>query len=149
MRALLDVNVLLALLDASHLHHRTTTAWLAKHMRIGWASCPLTENGCVRVMSQSTYANRVPAKSVGERLGKATRESNHAFWPDSLSILDVDVLNWNRVLTARQITEVYLLAMAVRHKGRLVTFDRGIDVLAVSGAQARNLVVLGSTAMSP
>ena len=68
MRALLDVNVRIALLDAGHLHHRLATDWLAAHLDKGWASCPLTQNGCIRIFSQPAYPNTVPAAQVAERL---------------------------------------------------------------------------------
>ncbi len=142
MRALLDVNVLVALLDAGHLHHRTATDWLASHSRAGWASCPLTQNGCLRILSMPAYPNPQPTAMVAQRLGAAAAGPSHQFWPDSLSLLDPGRLRWDRVLTSRQITDAYLLALAHEHGGRLVTFDRGISTDAVAGAQKKNLVTL-------
>ena len=142
MRALLDVNVLVALLDASHLHHRTATDWLATHARFGWASCPLTQNGCLRILSLPAYPNPQPTASVAQRLGQAVADASHAFWPDAFSLLDEGRLVWNRILSSRQITDAYLLALATANGGRLVTFDRGIGVDAVRGATKRNLVAL-------
>ncbi len=142
MRALLDVNVLVALLDAGHLHHRAATDWLAQHARAGWASCPFTQNGCLRILSAPAYPNPQSTAMVAQRLTAAAADRSHEFWPDSISLLDKDRLRWERVLTSRQITDVYLLALAHSHAGRLVTFDRGISVQAVVGAQAKNLVVL-------
>ena len=77
MRALLDVNVLIALLDADHLHHEAARRWLRDNIREGWATCPLTENGCVRIMAQPAYPNRLPASQVAEAspLGKRYRPS--------------------------------------------------------------------------
>ena len=66
MRSLLDVNVLIALLDADHISHTAATAWLSEHGRRGWASCPITQNGCVRIMSHPGYPN---AHSVAESRG--------------------------------------------------------------------------------
>lgn len=149
MRALLDVNMLVALLDVSHLHHRTATQWLADHSREGWASCPLTQNGCVRVLSLASYRGRQPPAIAAGRLGQATMDESHEFWPDSLSILERDRLRWNQVLTSRQITDAYLLALAVANRGRLVTFDQGISVKAVLGAQPNNLVILGRDPAPP
>ncbi len=142
MRALLDVNVLVALLDAGHLHHRAATDWLASHSRAGWASCPLTQNGCLRILSMPAYPNPQPAALVAQRLSAATADRSHQFWPDSLSLLDKDRLRWERVLNSRQITDVYLLALAHEQGGRLVTFDRGISSDAVVGAQKKHLVVI-------
>ncbi len=142
MRALLDVNVLVALLDAGHLHHAAATRWLSTHQRTGWASCPLTQNGCLRILSLPSYPNPQPTARVAERLGSAAASASHEFWPDSLSLLDAGRLRWDRVLTSRQVADTYLLALAVAHEGRLVTFDQGISLDAVNGATRKNLVTL-------
>ena len=142
MRALLDVSVLVALLDGGHLHHRVAMDWLAAHARAGWASCPLTQNGCLRILSLPTYPNPQPPARVAERLAAATADRSHAFWPDSLSLLEPERLHWERVLSTRHITDVYLLALAVEHQGCLVTFDRSVAVAAVPGALKKHLVVL-------
>lgn len=141
MRALLDVNVLIALLDADHATHGRATAWLAEHARQGWASCPVTQNGCMRVMSHPGYPNPLPVKAVAERLREACAGTYHAFWPDDLSLLDAGVADVSRVHGPRQLTDVYLLALAVRHGGRFVTFDAAVAREAVRGAEPRHLVV--------
>jgi uncharacterized protein len=143
MRALLDVNVLVALLDAGHLHHGVAMQWLSAHARKGWASCPLTQNGCLRILSLPTYPNPQPPVRVAERLAAATADRSHAFWPDSLSLLEPNRVRWDRVLSTRHITDVYLLALAVQQGGCLVTFDRSVAVDAVPGALKRHFVVLG------
>jgi hypothetical protein len=142
MRALLDVNVLVALLDAGHLHHRTAMDWLAGHARTGWASCPLTQNGCLRVLSLPSYPNTQATALVAERLSAAIADNSHEFWPDGLSLLEPELVRWDRVLSSRHVTDVYLLALAVSRGGRLVTFDRGISLDAVPGAQRKHLQAL-------
>jgi toxin-antitoxin system PIN domain toxin len=142
MRALLDVNVLIALLDASHVHHVRATHWLRENIRHGWASCPLTQNGCVRILAQPNYPNCVPAVQAAARLREAVRTVHHAFWPDDLSVLDDDLFNWTHLLGSRQLTDAYLLALAVRHKGRFVTLDRRLPVAAVLGAASKHLAVI-------
>ena len=142
MRALLDVNVLVALLDAAHVHHRVATRWLAANVRLGWASCALTQNGCVRILSMPGYRNAQSPQAVGERLGAALAGSSHQFWPDAVSLLEPGLVRWDHVLSSRQVTDAYLLALAVSHGGRLLTLDRGISVKAVAKAQARHLVTL-------
>lgn len=142
MRALLDVNVLIALLDAGHVHHRLAMDWLAAHLEHGWASCPLTQNGCIRIFSNPAYPNAVPAAQIADRLAEAARHPAHAFWPDAMSLLEPNRLAWERILSSRQVTDAYLLALAVEQGGRLVTLDRGVPVAAVRGAQSRHLVVL-------
>ena len=142
LRALLDVNVLVALLDAAHLHHRSATDWLAANVRHGWASCPLTQNGCLRILSLPAYPNPQPTAIVAERLSIALADAAHVFWPDAFSLLERERIAWDRVLSSRQITDAYLLALAAANAGRLVTFDRGIAAEAVRGAAKKNLVVL-------
>jgi len=142
MRALLDVNVLIALLDSSHIHNSLVTNWLAENIDAGWASCPITQNGCIRIFSQPGYPNTVPAAQVAERLAEAAQHPSHEFWPDSVSLLQPDCLIWDKVLSSRQVTDVYLLALAVKQGGRFVTLDRGIPLDAVAGALPKHLVTL-------
>lgn len=142
MRALLDVNVLIALLDSSHIHNNLVTGWLADNIEAGWASCPITQNGCIRIFSQPGYPNTVPALQIADRLAVAAQHPSHEFWPDSASLLQPDCLNWNKVLSSRQVTDVYLLALAVKQGGRFVTLDRGIPLDAVAGAKPKHLVTL-------
>ncbi len=140
--ALLDVNVLIALLDSDHTLHGTAMSWFAKHAREGWASCPITQNGCVRIMSNPSYPNALPAQAVMKRLTEACGEDVHEFWSDEVSLLDPDVVDSTRIHGPRQLTDIYLLALAVEHDGRFVTFDAGIPVAAARKATKRNLVVL-------
>jgi toxin-antitoxin system PIN domain toxin len=142
MRALLDVNVLIALLDADHSLHTRATAWFGSEASSGWASCPITENGCVRIMSHVSYPNALPVRVVVERLAEASAGSLHEFWPDDISVLDAKVADSGRIHGPRQITDVYLLALAVRHGGRFVTFDASIARDAVVGARDDHLCVL-------
>jgi len=142
MRALLDVNVLIALLDADHTAHRDATAWFAEHALEGWASCPITQNGCVRIMSHPGYPNAHSVTEVALRLRAATVHASHEFWPDSLSLLDEKLFDTTRIHGPRQLTDAYLLALAVANRGRLVTFDSAISVDAVMGAKPRHLVTL-------
>ena len=142
MRALLDVNVLIALLDSDHAHHVRAKAWLKENITHSWASSPLTQNGCIRIMSQPGYPNALPAAAVAERLAAATATTHHAFWPDSVSMLDPGRIAWNAVLGSRQVTDVYLLALAAQLNGRLVTLDRAVPLQAVPEARSRHLVVI-------
>jgi toxin-antitoxin system PIN domain toxin len=142
MRGLLDVNVLVALFDADHPSHGAAHAWLAGSGAAGWASCPLTQNGMLRIMSQPAYPNPAPLADLMQRLGEAVVHPAHRFWADDISLLDADRFDSSLALTHRQLTDVYLLALAVKNKGRFVTFDGGIALSAVRGATARHLVVL-------
>ena len=77
-----------------------------------------------------------------EHLHEATEAEGHIFWPDDISLIDEQLIDRNHVLGPKQLTDIYLLALAVKHGGRLVTFDRAIPIAAVKGAQARHLVVI-------
>lgn len=142
MRALLDVNVLIALLDGSHIHHGLVTDWLAGRVDAGWASSPITQNGCIRILSQPGYPNPVPAAQAAMRLEEATRHPSHLFWADSISLLRPGCLLWERVLSSRHVTDAYLLALAIREGGCFATLDRGIPLDAVAGARPEHLVVI-------
>ncbi len=142
MRSLLDVNVLLALLDSDHSDHQRAMEWLESEIGRGWASCAITENGFVRIISQPRYPSPIPPKQAVERLRKATETEYHVFWDSDLSFLDGQAIRADRIHGPRQVTDVYLLALAVRHRGRFVTFDRSIPLQAVTGAETENLVLL-------
>lgn len=143
MRALLDVNVLIALIDELHVHHAAATHWLTLHRASGWASCPLTENGCIRVVSSPGYTSPRPARQVADMLALGAGNGDHEYWADSVSLVRDPALRWDRVLSSRQLTDCYLLALAVAHAGRLVTFDHSIPRSAVPAATAAQLVVIG------
>jgi toxin-antitoxin system PIN domain toxin len=142
MRALLDVNVLIALLDADHASHRSALAWFGEHADDGWASCPITENGCIRIMSHPAYPGARSVREIVERLRGAIAHRTHEFWPDNQSLLDERVIDATRLHGPRQLTDVYLLALAVKNAGRLVTFDSSIALGAVKGAKAQHLLQL-------
>ena len=142
MRALLDVNVLIALLDANHTSHHAARRWLSDNAVNGWASCPITQNGCLRIMSHPSYSMSASVREIALRLRDATASDVHQFWPDDVSLLDEGLLDATRIHGPRQLSDVYLLALAVRHRGYLVTFDRSIGIDAVKTATADHLLVL-------
>lgn len=141
-RALLDVNVLLALLDSDHVDHHRARAWLQRDIDAGWASCPITQNGVVRIMSQPRYPSPVAPSAVTTRLERACATAHHEFWPCDVSLADPTLVDRSRLHGPRQITDAYLLGLAVRHGGRLATFDRSVVRTAVLGATAEHLLVL-------
>jgi len=142
MRALLDVNVLIALLDSDHTSHAVAFGWFKEHAREGWASCPITQNGCVRIMSNPGYPNALPIQSVMKRLADACEDKVHEFWSDDVSLLDPNTIDSTRIHGPRQLTDIYLLALAVQRAGRFVTFDTGIPLAAVRRVTPHHLVVL-------
>jgi toxin-antitoxin system PIN domain toxin len=142
MRALLDINVLIALLDQDHSLHERAHEWFSRNAPSGWTSCPITQNGCVRIMSHPGYPNALPVRPVMERLREATRSSYHEFWPDDVSLLDPRVADASRIHGPRQLTDLYLLALAVSRGGRFVAFDTAVPLSAIKGAKKRHLVAL-------
>jgi uncharacterized protein len=142
VRALFDVNVLLALFDQDHRQSQRAHNWRTEHRDFGWASCPLSENGFVRIISQPAYPHPRSAAEAASVLLAQKRVVGHEFWSDDMSIADIDVFDHTRILGPNQITDIYLLALAVKHDGRLVTFDRGIPLSAVRRAEARHIVVI-------
>ena len=141
-RALFDVNVLIALLDEQHVGHSVATAWYARNLDAGWASCPITENGTARIMASPGYPKPLTVAEVLLRLAQAMEGGDHQFWADDISLTDASIFDWQGLLGPKQITDRYLLALAVRNKGRFVTFDQAIRATAVAGAQAKHLVLI-------
>jgi toxin-antitoxin system PIN domain toxin len=142
MRALLDVNVLIALLDQDHSMHAQALRWLSARAEQGWASCPITQNGCVRIMSHPNYPNPLKVGAIMERLGEAIAAAGHEFWPDDLSLLDPRVADRSRIHGPRQVTDLYLLALAVRRGGCFASFDASIARTAIRGAEKKHLVAI-------
>lgn len=141
-RALLDINVLLALLDSDHVDHARAMSWLDTEIDAGWASCPVTENGFVRIISQPRYPSPVAPSIAVELLSRAQRSDAHAFWPCDLSLLDAERFDGTRLHGPRQVTDAYLLGLAVAQDGRFATFDQSVPLSAVRGADERHLAVL-------
>ena len=142
MRALLDVNVLIALLDQNHIAHDPAWQWMDSNIESGWATCPITQNGCIRIMSQPAYPNQHTTTEIAARLRQATDQEFHQFWPDGVSILATATVNWDLLIGPRQLTDIYLLALAVRRNGRFVTFDTRISTEMVHGAGGRHLTII-------
>lgn len=141
-RALLDVNVLLALLDSDHVDHQRAHAWLDDEIGAGWASCPITENGFVRIISQPRYPSPVSPTEAIALLSRACASAHHEFWPCQASLLDAAIIDGTRLHGPRQVTDAYLLALATERHGRFVTFDRSISESCVIGATEQHLAVL-------
>lgn len=142
MRALLDINVLIAVHDCDHVHHTQAAEWLETQSEQGWASCPLTQNGFLRIMGQSAYSNPQPLALLTQMLQSSTGTAFHQFWPDDISILDGLKFNHQHIHSPRQLTDLYLLGLAVKNQGCLVTFDQRIPLSAVHGARPGHLVIL-------
>ena len=127
MIALLDVNVLVALAWPNHIYHAPARKWFRGQREMGWATCPTTENGFIRV---SSNVRVVPeAKSPREAalfLRDLIKLDRHVFWPEEASVIDDRWISIDAIHTHRQVTDAHLLSLALRRQGRLATFDRGI-----------------------
>jgi toxin-antitoxin system PIN domain toxin len=143
--ALLDVNVLVALFDPAHPNHDAAHAWFGPQRRRGWATCPLTVNGCIRVLSNPDYPSFLATPGeVIESLRQLCGIAGHVHWDDSVSLLDSDLFRPALIPGRQSLTDVYLLGLAVRHHGLLATFDRSIAWKAVVGATPQDLLQPGA-----
>ena len=143
--ALLDVNLLVALFDPDHIHHDAAHDWFADEGSAGWASCPITESGFARVLTNPAYGG-MPLRTVEviERLRTFCKSKHHVFWPDAVSFCDRRLFNPAVILGHRQLTDIYLLGLAKHMDGRLATFDSSIPLSAVVGASDETMTVVSS-----
>jgi toxin-antitoxin system PIN domain toxin len=142
MTFLLDVNVLIALIDPHHDRHDDAHDWLAAKGGSSWATCPLTENGVLRIVGNTRYPNSPGSPAaVMPILAGLCAQPAHLFWPDDISLMDPIKIDGGRLLSSGQLTDSYLLALAHAHQGRLATFDRRLIPDAVhGGSQALHLI---------
>jgi toxin-antitoxin system PIN domain toxin len=132
------------LLDPDHAFHERAHAWWAAQAKFGWASCPIVENGVVRIMSNPGYTQgeRFTPSDLISRLQTFATQTNHEFWPDDVSLRDGKLFTAERIHSSRQLTDLYLLALAGKHAGRLATFDQAISISAVCGTKVGSLCVI-------
>lgn len=137
MTFLLDVNVLVALLDPGHVAHDAAHRWFEQEGGSDWATCPLTENGVIRIVGHPRYPNSPGSPAaVAAIVSKLRGLPGHSFWPDDLSLVGSDRVDIARILTSTQVTDSYLLALASAHGGMLATLDRRLSVAAVKGGKS-------------
>ncbi|BCQ29093.1 PIN domain-containing protein (plasmid) [Caballeronia sp. NK8] len=142
MTYLLDVNVLIALLDAGHVQHEAAHAWFGQVGHAAWATCPLTENGVLRIIGNPRYPNTLETPAaVAPLVAQLHTHPCHEFWADDVSLLDAQHVDASRILATDQVTDTYLLALARAHGGTLATFDRRLVADAVP-AGARHLELI-------
>lgn len=142
MTFLLDVNVLIALIDPGHVAHRDAHVWFAATGSAAWATCPITENGVIRIVGHPRYPNSPGSPApVAEIVGALRRLPGHEFWPDDVSLVGSPDVDPAKILTSAQVTDTCLLALAKAHGGRLATFDRRLSTAAVAdGKSALHLI---------
>jgi uncharacterized protein len=129
---LLDINVLVALFDAAHVHHEPAHKWFAAVGQASWATCPLTENGLIRVVSNPAYKSisATPTEAAA-RLRTFCSQAGHSFWSDVISITDTALFDLSQLRGHQQITDAYLAGLAAHYGGKLATFDANIPVGSV------------------
>ena len=145
MRALLDVNALIALIDEEHIHHAQILEWLQRdeHLPHGFATCAITQLGLIRVMSSKGYFKPVEPHLLATKLARLTRKGHRYLdIPAPIHIGDSGI-RWQET-SSRQSTDSTLLATAVAHGCRLVTFDAAIKARTVVGAKPGHLVVIAA-----
>ena len=137
---LLDVNVLIALAWPSHVYHHRAQKWFARTRARGFRTCPLTQTGFVRISSNASFTTEAVSPSVAlTLLARITALPSHEFWPASLTLADV-IGKTGPIVGHRQVTDAYLLALAVVRGGVLATLDRGILALASANVKAVELL---------
>jgi toxin-antitoxin system PIN domain toxin len=133
VRRLLDINLLIALCDPNHVDHQRVALWFEETGARAWVSCPITENGFVRILSNPNYPGLSASVSTASDLLRALRgHKGHEFWPDDYSIVDGHV-DLGRAVGNRQITDLYLLGLAAKGKAKFSTLDTRIPAHLVRG----------------
>lgn len=137
MTFLLDVNVLIALFDPDHLYHEPAHRWLSSLEQAAWATCPLTENGFARILGNPNYPDSPgsPAAAIN-KLSAFARVSNHVFWPDDISLVDNSLIDPTTPYSSKQLTDIYLLALAKSRNAKFATFDKKINTSVVFNGMA-------------
>ncbi|MDP3071524.1 MAG: PIN domain-containing protein [Opitutaceae bacterium] len=134
---LLDVSVLVALCDAAHEFHDAANGWFQRIQPAGWATCPLTENGLVRILGHPSYPGGTGSPAQARPLLQALlRTPGHAFWPDDVSICDSAAFPSLARSNSASLSDLYLLGLALSHGARFATFDRRIDPAVLPGGTA-------------
>lgn len=137
MTFLLDVNLLIALIDPTHVGHDAARQWFAATGAASWATCPLTENGVIRFVGHPGYPNSSGSPAAAAPLLARLRAlPGHVFWTDDFSLVDSDIVDAARIATSAQVTDTYLLALATANDGQLATLDRRLSSTAVRGGSA-------------
>lgn len=133
----------IALLDEAHVHHAEALIFIGQE-NLKIASCPLVENGVIRVLNLPAYSKFGPVgfATVSNKLQEICAGMDHEFWPDRVSLRTVGLVDWSRVLGHNQITDIYLLALAKANNGCLATLDHRVATSTVFGATAKNLRLL-------
>ena len=137
-RYLLDANALIALGWPTHEHHTAMLAWFKTHQRQGWATTPFTQAAFVRIISQPAFSNgAIGPREAAELLARNLAHPQHQFLPLDMGIVEVAGLCTGGLMGHRQVTDAYLLALAIKNNCKLVTFDSGLEQLLATAPERR------------
>ena len=144
---LLDVNVLIALTHSAHVHHDLVQGWVQAQAKLAWASCTVTQLGFMRLASQPAIggAGTSPGAALA-LLDQLLEHPGHRFWPDGQDIAASPALRSPLIVGHRQVTDAYLLGLAMRQGSALVTLDRGLASIAAAMQADRHLEWIGPAA---
>lgn len=135
---LLDTNLLIALLWPSHDRHDLALKWFTRHRVKGWATCPFTQAGFVRIVSNPAFSrDAVQPREAIQVLSANTTAKDHAFWPDELPVAETVAFAGVRLMGHQQVTDAYLLGLAIRRGGLLATLDQRIATLTAPKSAER------------
>lgn len=140
---LLDVNLLVALAWPNHVHHAAALDWFRRSQAAGWATCPLTESGFVRVSSNSSVMPeaRSPREAI-HLLRRIVALPHHVFWHDDVSMASSEFMEDCPLDGYRQVTDAHLLALARQRGGRLATLDGKMRSLVPRGRDSVEILCL-------
>jgi len=123
--------VIIAIIDAQHVDHRRAKGWFESTDDLHWLSCPITQNGVIRILSNPRYSASITLSRAMRSLRILLTRGQHQFVSDSISILDPDIVDSNHLLSHNQTTDTCLLALAAAHNASLATFDKRLVATAV------------------
>ena len=141
MVRLLDLNLLIALAWPSHLHHPQAHAWFSDKASSGWATCPFTQCGFVRLSSNPRIIpDAVLPQQALALLEEIVAHPHHVFWPDAVPLVGTELISTSLLVGHRQVTDAYLLGLAIHHGGKLATLDQSIAHLLPSDSHHRDVL---------
>ncbi|MER8379540.1 TA system VapC family ribonuclease toxin [Mesorhizobium sp. M1399] len=137
MTFLLGVNVLIALIDPGHVAYGDAHGWFEETGNAAWATCPITENGVLRIVGNQRYPNSPGSPAiVAQIVTKLRALHGHSFWPDDVSLVGSGDIDAAKILTSAQVTDTYLLTLAKARGGQLASFDRKLSAAPVKGGKS-------------
>lgn len=140
---LLDVNVLVALLWPAHEFHDRAQNWFVRNSKSAWATCPFTQAAVIRILSNPMFSpDALTVEGAIAVVSSNIEHPTHRFWPDDISFTEATIAFRKRILGHKQVTDAYLLGLAIHRKGKLVTMDRAVPALLDDSSRSSSIVVI-------